>query len=266
MMTPLRPRHTSLIVYTCLLAVTIAGMHFIRRCSGGSDYEKRILRVAIVNSPLSYHLEGDSIDGINYVMLKNFANANGMNLSFSPVLDIDDAFSGLQSGRYDILASYPVEPQLSDRFSTTDPVYIDRLTLLTRCDRNEADVPVTNLDIDTINILKNSPARIEIAKLSKRLSRQIAVNEHVQFSNSYILNNLGKPGFRFAIVSSTDWPDDTGNDINIRSGPGFSQFHVWYVRKEDHPLSHKLDNWLDSFIKTDRYRQLLERHNTISPY
>lgn len=255
----LKPKHTPLIVYICLLAAVIGAMAGIRKCCHPPIIASGELRVAITNSPLSYHTNGDSIDGINYRLLKEYADSKGLTLKLVPILNLKKAFRALSSGHYDLIASYPVDPALLDSFAVTRPIFIEKLFLIS------SGNPETILDIDSVNILKDSPAYIEIAKTTDRLKKHITINEISGASIPEILNDLTKNKNIAAIISQSELPPHFLHNDSIHILARFSQFHVWYTDKDNKIVRHELECWLKQISNSEKYRLLLKNHRVLSP-
>lgn len=255
----LKPKHTSLIVYICLLTVVIGAMAGIRNCSHIPKIASGELRVAITNSRLSYHTSGDSLDGINYRLLKEYARSKGLTLKLVPIFDLKKAFKGLSSGRYDLVASYPVDHALLDSFAVTKPIFIEKLFLLS------SGNPETILNIDSVIIPKDSPAYIEIAKITDRFKKHVTINEISGASISEILNGLAKNNNISAILSQSELPPHFLHNDSIHILAKYSQFHVWYTDKDNKFFSHELDCWLKQISNSEKYILLLKKHGVLPP-
>lgn len=222
------------------------------------------LAVAIEMSPLTYILENDTVEGFDYLMLRNMAQAHGVPVVFHPFTQLDRAFEDLYHHKYDMLvASMPSTTALKEYFPLTDAVYIDRQVLVQRTDTaGPAIKSPEELRGDTVWIAKGKPFKTRLTNMANELGDTITVLVDPEHSSEHlaIMTALGQ--IKNAVVGravarrvARQYPQ-----LDYSTPISMSQFQVWAVAPGDSVLADTLNRWIGEFKCTPQYRALAERY------
>lgn len=224
------------------------------------------LAVAIEMSPLTFILENDTAEGFDYLMLRDMAQRNGVNVKFYPFTHIDKAFKQLYDGDFDLLvASMPSTSALKEYFPLTKEVYIDRLVLVQRKAEGDSLPAVrsqTELKGDTVWIAKGKPFKTRLTNMANELGDTICVVESPDYSSEHLAIMTALGDIRHAVVGHAEARRVARNypQLDVGTPISLSQFQVWAVAPGDSTLLERLNGWIENFKGTEEYRQLAERY------
>lgn len=264
-----------ILLYLLLLASVVAAMMLVRQCtiSTRSPYahaarhsDGDTIDVAIEVSPLLYSLASDTIDGLDYDMLRDFGAAMGRPVKFHPFASISAALDGVEKGRYDIaVSSLPSTREMKERFAMTKPLYIDRQVLVQRKMPGDSLPPITaqhQLAGDTVWLPAGSPFLTRVRLLAKEIGDTIYVEQPRQFSSEqlYILVAAGEipravVNEGVALTMRKNHPD-----TDISTAMSFAQFQSWAVCNNRKSLADSINTWLAAYRTSSRYEELLHRY------
>lgn len=259
-----------------ILAVIAAVFVFIglcRHCAAGHTtlaykYHKPAgdtIAIAIEMSPLTYFFRNDTAEGFDYEVLRSIAQQHGRVAEFFPVGELDEAFQGLNDGKYDVLvASMPSTNTLKHYFAVTQPVYIDRQVLVQRGDSTSPGYisSAEQLMSDTVWMVEGAPFGTRLKNLAKELgdSVYIATTPGNSAENLAMLTALGQ--IPRAVVSeaaarriAVDYPD-----LDFSTPVSLSHFQCWAVAPGDSTLLDSLDLWLDAFKQTPQFDAIARKY------
>lgn len=260
-------------LYVLLLVGALAAMWMLRRCShepvsatrehelSGGD----TINVAIEYSPMSVYVYDDTLGGFNYDLMRLVADKAGLVLKFHPLVSLDEALDGLDAGRFDVVAGdIPMTLGLQERYSFTEPVYLDKQVLV-QC-RDSAGVLMVSSQLDLAGkqvwVVASSPAASRLRHLSAEIGDTIYVNEHSDYGAEqlFLLTAVGE--IQLAVINektarsmSVDYPD-----IDVSTAVSFTQFQAWSMRKDEDVLRHRLDSVITEFKSTSLYEDLCRKY------
>lgn len=259
-----------------LLILAMSTMGLLRRCNtpqpsrlteryhhpGGDT-----LAVAIEMSPLTYNFaHGDSAAGFDYEIISDFAADRGIPVTFRPVTRLDHAFQGLYDGEYDIVvAAMPATGALKKVFPLTDAVYLDKQVLVQRRDSDGTHTHISSqeqLRGDTVWVAEGSPAMTRLRNISFELGDSIHVRGGGDRSAEHLGIMVALGEIRHAVVGEAvarRLADDYPN-LDVETPISFNQFQTWAVALSDSTLLRSINEWLDAFKKTERYRRLCDEY------
>lgn len=241
----------------CLLTAAIAVMVFISKSSHrqrpdhpafNSDYVRAggdTLNIAIEMNPAVYMVNGDSITGRDYQLLRQISSRFGRPLKFYPFVPLQRAKDGLLDGSFDIIvASFPLTTEMKDEFLMTDPVYLDREILV-----QSARDPITSqiqLGGDTVWITANSPFKSRLANMSDEIGDTIYIKSDPEYSAESLFILTARGIIKFAVINegiarelAPHYPQ-----VDINTPISFTQFQSWALRKDNQALCDSLNHWL----------------------
>ena len=266
-MKPLQPKsYGRVAVYIILLVATVAAMAGLRHykiASGrngapGGD----TLAVALQYSPVAFFMDGDTLAGLDYDLLKML----GIPFRIYPITSPAEGLQGLDEGRYDmVIADLPQSADLSDRYLFTVPAYLDRQVLVQKTDSVGAKPAVTSvLELigDTVCTTAGSPMVGRIANISREIGGEIYVTELPVTSEKLLLTQtIGE--IDHAVVNeqvARSVLADNYPEFDYSMQISFSQFQPWALRLSDTAKAAAVNSRLDSIKATEGYSRLLSRY------
>ena len=152
-----------MVLYIVLLAAVVGFMVALSMCDkpvdvpGSQPSGGDTLDIAIEYSPVTYYTYDDTLGGYNYDLLRMISSNTGCPMKFHPVVTLEKALAGLESGRFDVVvAQFPMTAGDTARFAFTEPIYIDQQVLVQRRD-SQAIHSQLDLAGDTVWVVKGRP-------------------------------------------------------------------------------------------------------------
>ena len=229
-------------VYGLLLIIVIIAMFGLRRMSNGhataDTPEEDTIHAAVVYGPNSYRVltseDGhDSIIGINYHLLKGLEKELGVKVMLHPVIDRDEAMEKVKTGAYDILASLPADLYLRDNYLTTGDIYLDRMVLLQKRNRNGSLSAGSSLDLDgdTIHVEKGSAAKRRLENLRKEIGGSITIIEEPELSEEYLAMKVANGAWKYTVINEKTAEQMKAQypDLDYSTPVSFTQFQIWIM-------------------------------------
>lgn len=262
-------RRGQMILYLVLLAVVVGCMVALSLCdrpqvapedrpSGGDT-----LDIAIEYSPVTYYTYGDTLGGYNYDLLRLISDKTGCPMKFHPVVTLEKALTGLESGRYDVVvAQFPMTARDTARYAFTDPIYIDQQVLVQRRG-NRAIHSQLELAGDTVWVVKGSPMVSRIASLSREIGDTIYVHVDELYGPEQLMMMVSAGEIRYAVVNRSIARAMASRLPNLDRSVAISlsQFQSWMVDKERQGLCDSLNRWHNQVkLDTTAYLGLQRRY------
>lgn len=258
-----------------LLMAALGTMFFLNKCSreNHAPFERReghsggdTIDVAIEVSPIMYSLASDTVSGLDYDMVRRMAASWSRPVKFHPFAPLEYALNGLESGRFDIVvSSLPSTTGMKERFSMSEPVYIDRQVLVQHLESPDSLPPIrtqTDLAGDTVWISKGSPYSGRIRSLAHEIGDTIFIETSDSHSAEHLFLLVAVGELPRAVVSSAvaakmapDYPT-----ADISTPISFSQFQSWASAKERSGLADSINSWLSEFRLTEEYSELCKKY------
>lgn len=197
-------------------------------------------------------------------MLQAFGKETASPLKFWPIVNLHDALTRLENGKYDMLASLPSDNSVKQRFLTTRSVFLDRMVLIQLSDTS-GNTPIHSaleLSGKTIHIQQDSPAAMRISNLSNEIGDSIYIKAEQDMSEEYLCMLVATGKVPLAVVNEkiANKMQSQYPRLSYDNPVSFTQFQVWLINKDDTLLLHKANNWLDEFQSKPDYRQLIEKY------
>ncbi len=256
MMTPQRTPLRLATLYIVFLIGVLVAMALVYRCGGVRESLRTgqnppsqgdTIDAAVIYGPPSYWLDGDTMRGANYERLLELEQSVGRKVRMHPVSDIGKALEGLRAGRYDILASLPMDEDLRREWAVSDSVYTDRLVVI--CRINGAGIPanVLELDGDTIHVLAGSAAERRMNHLMAESGMEIPLKPERALTEEYMALKVGSGEWDYAVVSEQVYTAMQRGDSTHTLGRlpvSLNQRHVWVMRRGDTLLRNTVNRYL----------------------
>lgn len=251
-----------------LLAVAVMAMIMLPKCSHRQATKPSIhpgdvksggdtIDVAIEISPLSYRLNGDTVTGLDYALIKEVMRIGNRPVKFHPFAPLKYAIQGLENGIFDlVVSSLPSTSELKSKYMLTDPVYLDREVLVQLYDNEHIVKAPEDLGGDTVWIAAGSPFASRIRNLSAEIGDTIHIVEATGRTAEHLVMLVARGEIPRAVVNeglarqmkTTAYPN-----IDIETHISFTQFQTWLLTSNNRVLRDSINTWLDSLRRTPVY-------------
>ena len=115
---------------------------------------------------------------------------------------------------------------------------------------------------DTVWVAEGSPAMTRLRNISFELGDSIHVRGGGDRSAEHLGIMVALGEIRHAVVGEAvarRLADDYPN-LDVETPISFNQFQTWAVALSDSTLLRSINEWLDAFKKTERYRRLCDEY------
>ena len=257
-----KPKKMQIAVYGILLVIVIIAMFGLKRISNGKSVPGYIatedtIHAAVVYGPNSYRVltsedGNDSIIGINYHLLKGLEKELGVKMMLHPVIDRDDAMRKVKDGTYDILAALPADLYLKESYLTTDDIYLDRMVLLQRRNRNGTLSARSSLDLDgdTIHVEKGSAAKRRLENLQNEIGGTITIVEEPELSEEYLAMKVANGVWKYTVINekTAELMKEQYPDLDYSTPVSFTQFQIWIMPQGRDSLLRLVNSYLEKAL------------------
>ncbi|HIZ04866.1 MAG TPA: transporter substrate-binding domain-containing protein [Candidatus Phocaeicola gallistercoris] len=229
--------------------------------------ESGILHAVTEYNTISYHVQGNTIQGFDYELLHAFSKEKKLKLEVTPEMSYEKRIEGVTKGKYDILATGTViTSPLKDSLLFTHTLLLSKQVLIQRKKKPENDSTFIQNQLDLANkkiyTIKGSPAVLRLHNLMNEIADTIYIEEIDMYGPEQLLAMVAGEDIDYAVCDLsiaqkliTDFPN-----LDIKLDIGFTQFYAWGVNKHAPALLDSLNEWLTRFQKTDEYKQLYKRY------
>ena len=276
-MNPLKPQHRGLLpLFILLLAASVTAMILLRECSrstggiGDGGFVKSMddtLDVAVDYGPMSLYVDGDSMSGFNYEVLRAIENQTGIPMKIHPFTSLDSVLQMLDDGQFDfVVTDAPITLDYESRFEFTEPIYLDRQVLVEHSpDSTSGFKPVrSQLDLAgrSVWVVAGSPTVGRLHNLMSEIGDTIYIMSDPNYSSEllYMLTSIGE--IKLCVVNErvAKSMEENGGGAKIASGVSFTQFQGWMIAKSNVALKQRLDSALNVYRRGEEYERLCERY------
>ena len=166
--------------------------------------ESGTLRAVTEYNMLSYHVQGDTIQGFDYELLNAFATEKGLRLEITPEMSFQKRLQGVIQGQYDLLAiGTIVTTQSKDSLLFTNPLLLSKQVLVQRKKSDEKDSTYIQNQLDlahkTLHIIKGSPALLRIHNLINEIADTIYIEEVEDYGPEQLLAMVSEGDIDYAV-------------------------------------------------------------------
>lgn len=252
------------------LIATILSRNESKNQTHPRDYEEiersGILKVVTEYNSLSYFVDGDTISGFQYELIKAFAHDKGLKMKITPEMSFEKRLEGLNHGVYDIIAyNILVTSELKDTIALTRPIILNKQILVQRKGDNKDSTYISNqleLAHKTLNVIKGSPSILRIRNLSNEIGDTIYVNEIDKYGSEQLLAMVAHGDIDYAVCDESIAKAciDSLPQLDINTDISFTQFYAWGISKQSPALLDTLNNWLKNYTATKEYKKLYKKY------
>lgn len=227
-----------------------------------------VLRAVTEYNSISFHAQGDTLEGLHYDLLQAFAREKGLKVEITPEMAIEKRAEGLQEGTYDLLANNVlITSERRDSIAFTHPILLSKQVLVQRKPQAEDDSLYIRSHLElsnkTLHVAKGSPSIYRIRNLSNEIGDTIYIHEIDKYGPEQLLAMVAYGEIDYTVCDETiaraavkELPGlDIGTDIS------FTQFYSWGVNPNSPVLLDSLNAWIDRYKQTREFQQILKRYS-----
>lgn len=233
------------------------------------DYDDIIKRgainVAVNYSPISYHVEGDSITGFDYELLQMLSEVSGIEFNIHPEASYAHSIDLLNNHTYDIVAQQiPITSENKQEYIFSKPLLLNKQVLIQRIDSTGNTGIRNQLDLKgcTLHIAQDTPTRLRIENLAQEIGDTIHICEMPDYGAEQLIILVATGEIDYAVCdeASAAIIAEEYDNIDYSTDISFTQFMSWTMRKESTNLCDSINSWLSVVQETDKYKQLYTRY------
>lgn len=264
-------KYLQIVAYVMITAIFVFVMGIARNCShlksapregfSGGD----TLDIALLYAPGSFYTYGDTLDGINLAVAKEFEKETDTPVKIWPVNDPADGLAKLQNGAFDILASLPLDNNLKKQFPVSESIFLDRFVLVQEIDSMGNVTKVeSSLDLNgkKVYVAPGSSAKNRLSNLSSEIGGKIEIEEAPDMSDELLALSVASGAIPLAVVNERIARDVMKDNPQLHyvNSVSFTQFQVWVFNPADSLEASKFNSWFSNFSSTPRYQQILSTY------
>lgn len=261
------------------LAALIATFLIPDQSTGTADFSSRdfadikkdsVIRIATEYNSIGFHISPDSsnLSGFHYELIQAFAERYKLRVELTTEMNFEQQIKGLTSGRYDLLAnSIHRTSELKDYLLLSHPLLISQEVLVQRRPQSSADSASyidSQLDLagKTIHVSKGSPSIFRIQNLATEIADTILIEEVEKYGPEQLIAMVAHGDIDYTVcdITTAKAAADSLPQLDIHTPVSFKQFYSWAVSKHSPVLLDSLNSWLDSYVKSKKYRLLYRRY------
>ncbi|MBV5280793.1 MAG: transporter substrate-binding domain-containing protein [Paludibacter sp.] len=225
------------------------------------------LTVVTEGSSSGLLVNGDTVSGFQYEIIKAFADTLGVELVVTEQNDMKKCVEGLDNGDYDLIANFiPTTTQWKNELLYSDPIFTSHQVLVQHMMSDSSRVNVlkkqTQLANDTVYIPLNSPNKILLEHLSNDIAAPIHIIEMKNMNAERLIRLVAEGKIKNTICEvllAERFKNQYGN-IDISMPVGFAQQQVWAVPVKSVQLLEKLNAFLYDFVGSSDYWKIYSKY------
>lgn len=245
--------------------VYVGAQHHNSPCDYEQMAQRGVLNVAVLYSPLSYYIDGDSIGGFDYELLQLLAEKSGLKINIHPESSYAHSLELLDNRTYDFIAQQiPVTTRNKQEYIFSKPLQLNKQVLIQRTDSAGNKSIKSQLDLGgcTLHIAQDAPTRMRIENLAHEIGDTIYICEMPDYGAEQLIILVATGEIEYAVcdeanasIFAADYPTiDYSTDIS------FTQLMSWTMRKESVVLCDSINHWLSQIQNTRDYKELYTRY------
>ena len=220
------------------------------------------ITVVVDSSSLGFSVNKDSVGGLQYEMVKSFANRHGLELIISTTANTESGIEELYIGESQLLAHFiPANKENLDRLLLTKSLLNTGLVLVQKSDSLNIGSQL-DLSGDTIYVAEGSVFIPRIKNLANEISSEIKIVELKKKSLEQMVEMVSA-----GEIKNTVCPENLAlnfktrfNNLNISLPVGFQQEYSWAVHPNATALRDSLNSFLSEFIGSSAYWEIYRKY------
>lgn len=225
--------------------------------------EKGQLRLISYQSPANIYYQNGELKGLEYELLKRFAEKNNLELNVVLANSFGELFEMLEQGKGDVVsASIPSTLKLNENFSKTNAYLYSNPTIVGRKSNNDI-IDISELRNRTIVLSPESPYKNFFNNLKQNSNINFnlkVVDEPVNTETLLFMVSLGV--YDLTVIPSHTVKAELSRQINLYPILNISEPSklVWVTRNEDNRLTDELNNFIKSNYRKTEFNSLKEKY------
>ncbi len=242
------------------------------QATGFSDDLKRIqaagvLKAAVDYNSTNYFIYRGRPMGFEYELLQAYCKEIGVNLEIVVSNNLNDAFEGLKTGRFDVIArNITITLDRREEVDFTKPIYQAKQVLVQRGQNSANDTNYVSSALQltgkTITVQKNSAHHKRLENLAEEIGGTIRIETDSLLGAEDLITKVAKGEIDYTvcdenigIVNKFYYPQ-----IDVSVQLSLDQNIAWAVRKGAVDLKGSIDKWLTGFESTRRFDHLYYKY------
>ena len=256
------------IIILLIVAVHLISSNYNRRYTP-RDYaeieQDGTMYIAVNYSPLSYHVDGDSISGFDYELLQLLSRYTPIEIDIHPEASLSQSLELLRNRTYDVVAQQiPITSENKQEYIFTKPLLLNKQVLIQRIDSTGSAAIRNQLDLGgcTLHIAQDAPTRLRIENLAHEIGDTIYICEMPDYGAEQLIILVATGEIEYAVCDeaqaaaiATDY-----DNIDYRTDISFTQLMSWTLRQESVALRDSIDKWLSIIQEGEEYKNLYTRY------
>lgn len=221
--------------------------------------ERGVLRVATLNSPLTYYFDRDDASGFDYHLVSDFADYLGVDLQIITAADPRRLFQLLEDRKVDLISANLSNDASKSNHFVTGPSYRTE-SYLAIYRKQQGFEPPENIEESQalrIEVLVNSGEKSVLEPFNQRLP-ELKWREITNANRLDLLTRLQNRESELALIPSTLWRSYASYhpELAVAFELGESKPIVWYLRKSG---DSSISDLTEIYFKREQTQQLLAR-------
>lgn len=226
-----------------------------------------VLHASTEYNSISFYVDGDSLSGFHYDLIKAFARDHKLKVTISPEMSFDQRLGGLAEGKFDVIAyGLLAISELKDSLLLTTPIVLSKQVLVQRKATSDTDSLYIKSQLDlagkTLHVVKGSPAILRIHNLGNEIGDTIYIKEVDKYGSEQLISLVAHGDIDYAVCDENiaSAVVDSMPQIDINTAISFTQFYSWAVSKQSPVLLDSLNTWLERFKAEKEFQEIYEKY------
>lgn len=260
--------------FVVLVIILIIGVAFFLRRGQSNQIrdffqieESGMLNIVTDYNSIGYYVSGDTVSGFNHDLIQLLKLYTPLNIEVHLETSIDKSLTGLEQGKYDIIAqNIPTTSVLKDSLNFTEVITQSRQVLIQRKTQyNNGIEPIRshlNLAKKTLYIPANSPAKLRIENLSYEIGDTIYIKEDPVYGSEQLIMMVALGDIDYAVCDELIAANVSESlpEIDYATQIGFTHLEAWVVRKNTPVLLDSLNTWIREIKDTKAYNDIYMKY------
>lgn len=223
-----------------------------------------VLKVITEYNSVSFYIDGDTVAGFHYELIRAFARDKGIKAEIVPEMSFTKRIQEVEEGKFDILANNTlITTESKDSIRFTQPIILSKQILVQRKGIDSLFIK-SQLDLAhrTLHVVEGSPTILRIHNLGNEIGDTIYVKEIEKYGSEQLLAMVAHGDIDYAVCDETiaRAAIDSFPQLDINTDISFTQFYSWGVSKYSPVLLDSLNAWLNTFKKGKEFELMYKRY------
>ena len=255
----------TVLVVIGLLWLVVIMRHNNTPCDYPEMASRGVLRVGMLQAPLSYDVADDSIAGYDYELLQMMARYAGIEIAIYPEDNYLHSYKLLDNRTYDLLAfQTPVVSDRRESYLFSTPVSLNKQVLIQRIDSVEGAPIASQLDLKgcTLHLAQDEATRMCIENMAHEMGDGIYICQKYDVAPQQLIKMVADGAIDYAVCDAANAAiiAPLYNNVDCSVDITLTQFMSWSMRRESTVLCDSIDSWLSAVQQGAEYKELYTRY------